>query len=308
MKIKQIKIKQKNTAQAYKWKYKAVFAAILGASLLAGCQETPKNSIVKQKSTDNMNQYESTEEAKGNISNIVKAPETYKNKATYENGALVIDTDAEIILPEADSINTYKVSAQEASQELFDKVTKAFFEGDKIYHAHGYYQWTKERYQEEITKLKKYKSEGNLDPYGYGTDENGELMFRIDEEIARNEAELEHAPDEIEKKEVTPSFGLEWVNGTGEEAQKGCVLRIQGQQAHPGDPGGPALPVHASAGKGGARHAQGAVHRRDQAGGERQPVHFRMAREHQLPPGRAAGHHRCPIPEIQPVPCRERIR
>ncbi len=220
MKIKQIKIKQKNTAQAYKWKYKAVFAAILGASLLAGCQETPKNSIVKQKSTDNMNQYESTEEAKGNISNIVKAPETYKNKATYENGALVIDTDAEIILPEADSINTYKVSAQEASQELFDKVTKAFFEGDKIYHAHGYYQWTKERYQEEITKLKKYKSEGNLDPYGYGTDENGELMFRIDEEIARNEAELEHAPDEIEKKEVTPSFGLEWVNGTGEEAQK----------------------------------------------------------------------------------------
>ena len=59
-----------------------------------------------------------------------------------------------------------------------------------------------------------------LDPYGYGTDENGELMFRIDEEIARNEAELEHAPDEIEKKEVTPSFGLEWVNGTGEEAQK----------------------------------------------------------------------------------------
>lgn len=197
--------------------YMAMIAAALTISLLTGCQETPKNSIVKQKGADNIQEYES---ASSSIKEMLKAPETYKNQATYENGALVIDTDAEVILPEADSMNTYKVTAEEMSQEMIDKVTNVFFDGAKFYHAFTYGQWTKEQYQEEITRLKQYKAEGNIDPYEYGKDENGELYFNIDDVIARDEQELADAPDEVIKEEVKPSFGLEYMDGKGEEAQK----------------------------------------------------------------------------------------
>ena len=107
-----------------KRKYITVPAALLCISILAGCQETPENSIVKQKGSDNIKEYESSE---GSIHDMVKAPETYKNLSSYENGALVIDTDAEVILPEVASINTYNVSAQEADQEMIDKVTEFLF-------------------------------------------------------------------------------------------------------------------------------------------------------------------------------------
>lgn len=198
-------------------KYLTAIAAALTVTLLTGCQETPKDSIVKQKGADNMQGYES---ASGTLREMINAPERYKNQATYENGALVIDTDAEVFLPDAESINTYKVTAEEVTQEMIDKVTNAFFDGAKFYHAYAYSQRTKEQYQAEITRLKQYKAEGNLDPYEHGKDENGELYFDIDEVIARDEQELADAPDEIIKEEVKPSFGLEYMDGKGEEAEK----------------------------------------------------------------------------------------
>ena len=191
------------------------------AGMLAGCQETPKESIVKQKGAANIKEYESTEQTGSPLQETLGAPEHYTNKGTYENGALVIDTDAEIILPNVETMNTYAVSAQEVGQDLIDNVSQAFFDGAKFYSAHTYNIWTKQDYQEDITNLKKYKAEGNLDPYGYGKDEEtGELFFDIDEVIARDEQEMQDAPDEITKEEITPSFGLEYWDGKGEEMEK----------------------------------------------------------------------------------------
>lgn len=202
----------------------SAIALCLCASLLAGCQETPEDSIVREKGAASIKSYESAEEGNQeegqSLRELVGAPEHYKNQESYEEGRLVVDTDAEVILPEAGSMNTYAVSAKEVNQDMIDRVTKAFFEGDKIYHMYSYNEWTKEDYQKEITALKKYKAEGNLDPYEYGKDENGEMMFDIDEEIARNEEEMKAAPDEVVKEEVKPSFGLEWTNGKGDEMQK----------------------------------------------------------------------------------------
>ncbi len=217
-------------------KKKYLMAALcLSAGILAGCQETPKESIVKEKGADSIKNYESMEneeedaetgengeensKEEGALREIIGAPEHYANQASYEDGGLVIDTDAEVILPEASSLNTYAVSAKEVNQDLIDQFTKAFFEGDKVYHMYSYTQWTKADYQEDITRLKKYKAEGNLDPYEYGTDENGELYFNIDELIARDEEEMKEAPDEVIKEEVKPAFGLEYMDGKGDDAQ-----------------------------------------------------------------------------------------
>ncbi len=217
-----------------KRKYILAAAICLSICALAGCQETPKESIVREKGADSIKNYQSEEpEDVGNAGDAgnaggtaakslresLGAPEHYKNQESYEDGRLVIETDAEVILPEVSSMNTYAVAAKEVNQELIDHFTKAFFEGDKVYHMYSYTQWTKEDYQKDITNLKKYKAEGNLDPYEYGKDENGELYYDIDAQIARDEEEMKSAPDEVVKEEVKPAFGIEWVSSKGSEEQ-----------------------------------------------------------------------------------------
>lgn len=211
-----------------KRKYVAVMTTVLCLGLLAGCQETPENTIVREKGADNVKEYDSAENSEGEgnaLREALNVPEHYKNEETYENGALVIDTDAEVIVPDAASMNTYSVSAKEVNQDMIDQVTQAFFEeGDKFYNGHSYFDWTKEDYQERITRLKKYKAEGNLDPYDHGMDENGELQFHIDEVIANYEENMKNAPDEVKKEEVTPSFGLKYESEKEKGVDEDCFL------------------------------------------------------------------------------------
>lgn len=185
-----------------------------------GCEKTPEETIVREKGAGSTKQYESGEDTNSPLGERLSVPEHYKNKSIYEDGKLVIDTDADVFVPNADTVNTYAVSAKEVNQEMIDTVTKAFFEGDKIYQGYDYHLWTKEDFQKQITTLKKYKSEGNLDPYDYGTDENGVPQFDLDATIARYEEKLKSAPEEKEKEEVTPALGLEYWNGKGKERVK----------------------------------------------------------------------------------------
>lgn len=206
-----------------KKKYGSMIAAGLCIAFLAGCQETPENAIVRQKGADSVKSYESAEDAQAGtlLRELLGAPEHYANNASYEGGGLVVDTDADVILPEAGAINTYAVTAKEVNQDMIDAVTNAFFDDSaKFYSSYTYDQWTKQDYQEEINRLKKFKSEGNLDPYEYGTDENGQPQFNIDEVIARDEEDMKTAPEETTKEEVKPSFGLEYWSGKGEEYTK----------------------------------------------------------------------------------------
>lgn len=213
----------KNREETAMRKKKAMAAALginLAVCVLAGCEKTPEESIVKEKGADSIRQYESTEETKGGLRERLNAPKHYKNESVYENGGLVIDTDADVFVPDVDTVNTYAVSAKELNQELIDQVTEIFFKGDKIYQGVAYHNWSKEDIQNQITTLKKYKAEGNLDPYQYGKDENGNLQFHIDEVIERYEEDLKTAPDEREKIEVTPALNLEYWTGKGDERAK----------------------------------------------------------------------------------------
>ena len=190
------------------------------ASGLTGCEKTPEEAIVREKGADSMKEYESAEEGeKGLLRETLGAPEHYKNEAVYENGGLVVDTDAQVVVPEAKAVNTYAVSAKEVNQDLIDLVTEAFFPGEKFYHRYSYDLQTKEDHRERATLLKKYKAEGNLDPYDYGKDENGNPQYDIDQQIQWEEDAIADAPDEVEKKEVTPMFGLTYDNGKGSEEE-----------------------------------------------------------------------------------------
>ncbi|MDE5779311.1 MAG: hypothetical protein K2I10_12535 [Lachnospiraceae bacterium] len=196
-------------------KYKIWFAIGLCITMMAGCEKTPDEVIVKEKGAGNMEAYESGDETGELLRETLGVPEHYKKESVYEDGGLVIDTDAEVIVPEVSAIDTVNVTAREGNQELIDTVTKAFFDGDKIYNGISYSTMTKAYIEERLALLKRYKAENNLDPYEYGKDENGNLYFNIDQEIENYEGWYQNAPDDVAKEEVTPAFGLKYPDGEG---------------------------------------------------------------------------------------------
>lgn len=191
----------------------AVIASSLVMGAIAGCEKTPENSIIKEKGSKAIKGYESLGEDEGvSLVDKLNIPEHYTNNASYEDGGLVIDTDAQVIVPQVSSMDTINVSALKADSALLDMVTKAFFGDSKIYDATTYLRQTKEQLQNQLTQLKKYKAEGNIDPYNYGKDENGNLQYDIDAEIERYENEINTAPENVEKKEIKPEFGIEYID------------------------------------------------------------------------------------------------
>lgn len=228
----------------------AVLAVCLLAGFLAGCEKTPESSIVKEKGAGAVKDYEGGGKDDGvALKEKLKIPESYKNKASYEDGALVIDTDAKVIVPDVSSMDTIAVSAMKADSALLDTVTKAFFGNSRVYDGLTYTQMTKEQIQKQLTQLKKYKAEGNMDPYQHGKDENGKLQYDINAEIERYEKELQTAPEKAEKKEVKPAFGMEYFNEKTGETEKledyfaGVVETEQGNYEYTATVSGPDVKV-----------------------------------------------------------------
>lgn len=198
-----------------KRKISILLAAGLAVTMLAGCEKTPEEVIVKEKNKDSLANYETAETTGENIRTRIGAPEHYANNISLEDGKLIIDTDAEVVIPDVESMNTIAVSAKKMDQPMLDHITDVFFGDSPVYEGVAYNTMTRDKVQESITQLKKYVAEGNMDPYGYGTDEEGNLVYDIYARIADLEKLYETAPDTAEKKKVTPAFGMEYDRGDG---------------------------------------------------------------------------------------------
>ncbi len=180
------------------------------SGMLAGCEKTPEDTIVKKKGAESIREYQSTEHMGSALYKNLGVPKRYKNQSVYENGRLVIDTDADVLVPDVENISTYSVSAKNADQKMIDFVTDVFFPDAKFYHSEDYNTLTKEECQQKITELKKYQADANLDPYHYGKDKNGDYYFNLESRIAYYEENLKNAPNEKSMEEICPSFGLDY--------------------------------------------------------------------------------------------------
>lgn len=78
---------------------------------------------------------------------------------------------------------------------------------------HGYdanmmSEMTKADCMKKIQELKGYVAEGNPDPYGAGTTEDGKYQWDIYEAIEAWEKNYEEAPEEVQMVEVKPSLEI----------------------------------------------------------------------------------------------------
>lgn len=178
----------------------------IGAVLFSGCEQTPENAIVREKGIQSAKNYQGGVRIGGELAEYLGAPEHYSNRAVYEDGRLVIDTDADVYVPDAAEVHTYAVTAKKETQQMVDAVTEVFFPEAKFYENDSMLDYTKEYYQKKITELKKYRAEGNFDPYHYGKKADGEYRFDLDRQLLWYEENMQEAPNESDLKETTPKL------------------------------------------------------------------------------------------------------
>ena len=221
--------------------------------MLTGCAQTPESSLVKQKGSKAVDAYteaegvdmvktDSSEGAKDKntgvrttIRDLINAPETYKSQVTDDSAKLVVNTDATVEIPDVEKISAISVTPAEVTQDLLDRITEAFFSGAKLYTADSYYTQTKDEIKKTLDELKEDVANGNLDPYNYGTDEDGNYVFDIYGEIEMWEQEYESAPETKTLIEGKPVAGFQETetgtgNGTAENEFSGVAQMPDGSE------------------------------------------------------------------------------
>ncbi|MDD3796028.1 MAG: DUF6034 family protein [Lachnospiraceae bacterium] len=251
----------------------------LCAGVMAGCAKTPEESLVKQKGSASLGNYEEgapldemnagqsvsegaenagnaegtgTADAAGNaggtgstdasgnpvntgtavnmeignasgnagtaespLRKALGAPERYQNDFKDATGNLSVKTDAVVEIPDANQVSAVSVSQHPFDQAQIDLITKTFFPDGVIYRLDDLFAMTKSECMAKLEELKGYVAQGNLDPYNYGTDENGNLNYDIYEAISSLEEEYENAPEERTLTEVTPEL-TPWESDTSD--------------------------------------------------------------------------------------------
>ncbi|NLB42892.1 MAG: hypothetical protein GX815_11675, partial [Clostridiales bacterium] len=127
-----------------------------------GCQATPEKPIVIGKDLDKMIESAVREGVDTNPITEVNVAERYVKTIVNKKGNCTVNIDAELLVPEVDSIPIYRVSKQEFTKEMVDRLLKAFFDDRELYEVFSFQQKTKSQIQDEIIQLENELA--NLDP------------------------------------------------------------------------------------------------------------------------------------------------
>lgn len=217
--------------------------------MLTGCAQTPESSLVKPKGSKVENAYTETEgvdmvnedssentkdkntAVRTTIRDLLNAPETYKSQTTDDSAKLVVNTDATVEIPDVEKISAISVTPAEVTQDLLDRITDAFFSEAKLYTSDSYYTQTKDEIKKTLDELKEDVANGNLDPYNWGTDEDGNLYYNIYDDIESWEEQYQSAPETKTLVEGRPVAGSqETENGTAENEFSGVAQMPDGTE------------------------------------------------------------------------------
>lgn len=217
--------------------------------MLTGCAQTPESSLVKPKGSKVENAYTETEgvdmvnedssentkdkntAVRTTIRDLLNAPETYKSQTTDDSAKLVVNTDATVEIPDVEKISAISVTPAEVTQDLLDRITDAFFSEAKLYTSDSYYTQTKDEIKKTLDELKEDVANGNLDPYNWGTDEDGNLYYNIYDDIEYWEEQYQSAPETKTLVEGRPVAGSqETENGTAENEFSGVAQMPDGTE------------------------------------------------------------------------------
>lgn len=150
--------KKKLLHRFIKWYAAGLMAGFLCA--VTGCAATPDSGIVRQKNNERLK--EAAKEGADENNNLAAIAEQADSHYDYqfENEAktLRVTADADVWLPDKDTIPMYEVTGGGFSQELVTKAYDYFFQGEATYRYEGS-DFTKAKCEERILELEQQIAE-----------------------------------------------------------------------------------------------------------------------------------------------------
>lgn len=183
-------------------------AVLLSSTLiigLAGCQETPEENIVRQK-TDIGNVQTVAKDEFENVKKQVGAPDEYKTSLEDSTGTLKVTVDARVMVPDVKGIKLKKVKARPYTQADMDAVYKAVIKESPLWvrnYGSGTEGMTKSEIEEQIISFKAIKEKIA------GGDEIMNQMYEgidLDSLIQEYEAGYADAPETPQTEIVEPKI------------------------------------------------------------------------------------------------------
>lgn len=169
-----------------------LLVGILVLSLTA-CKKTP-DPLVVQKDSDRLEQQAQQEPQGNSLRDIAKnIPERYIWQSTSEDGSVTITADAEIKIPDGDSIGSYSVAEQAWSQDEADRFLSMYFPDEDIYDANSVVLG-KDYYAEQIIETQEMLATG-IGYDGMKLDDYPGLRKSCEDNLAKLQEWYDAAPE-----------------------------------------------------------------------------------------------------------------
>lgn len=136
-----------------------ILIVILFVYCLTACQPTPQKSAVVGKDMQNMlSQAMSYQDSNGSLKERLNVPERCQAAVQSGDGKFKASVDADIVLPDADSIPIVRVEGQPFNQETVEKIKNIFFDDGKYYDPDALSGETKAELTDALVQLKQRRS------------------------------------------------------------------------------------------------------------------------------------------------------
>ncbi|MGE5493681.1 MAG: DUF6034 family protein [Burkholderiales bacterium] len=141
-------------------KFSLFLIAAIAALLVSACQPTPEKAAVVGKDLEQMiKAATSGQNTAGDLKTRLGVPERYESYIEDATGKLKVTVDADIVLPQADSIPVVCVESRPFDQQTVDKLIELLFEDGKLYDPYPLSEMTKTEISDMLMKLAARKVE-----------------------------------------------------------------------------------------------------------------------------------------------------
>lgn len=197
---------QKENGGIYmKYRLGAVLLSAAIVTSLAGCQETPDEEIVRQKTDIEQAETVAQDEFE-NVKKQVAAPDEYKASLEDPTGSLKVTVDAPVTVPDVQGIKLMTVKARTYTQADMDAVYKTVMKETELWtrnYGSGLSGMTKSEIEEQIVNFKSIKER-----IASGDETIKQLYERMDLDASIEECEAAYAdaPETPQTEIVEPKI------------------------------------------------------------------------------------------------------
>ncbi|WP_062106734.1 DUF6034 family protein [Bacillus niameyensis] len=130
---------------------KKLITSIITVTFLAGCQATPENPVVIQKDTEQMVNVAKTNQNNKKLTEMLNAPATLQTSVTDKSGNVVVNANAEVVVPDVEGIPTVRVAKHPFTQEEANKILDYFIGDNELIDENSIFSTT---YTEQLIQWK----------------------------------------------------------------------------------------------------------------------------------------------------------